>query len=546
VDATYDAVWILPAASWKNYFRMFTVALLAALLLATSATGYPSTFTRFFGTTPIPDQWLAASPSRWVQPITSAAEEQWLGLLPTWQRMKADAVNNQVVPFVDEVATVRVLGGWDAKVGHCNASCDIIDAKMKFRWDLLDARLDPWVRHLNRSVLMVLDNIPYVLTGGTWVLGRFGQSAPPDDSSQFHWFVRRVIGHVQQRYGANRVAQRFRFRVGTEPNGPRYGNVSQYFAAYSAAARAIKLMSPQSEVGAGNWETGGKHNGGTFETAFYRLAKKANISVDFIAQSDYVPATRTPGGRRDPCTIRSGIRALQSYAALYGKPDTAVEVQEFSPLTNREHRDSVEPGSFGVSFYFACWTVALHSGARRIFHWGAANERGAHGAGNLWTGYGWAMGMADLLVGRPMVSVTLPTTCKRGVYSLSSDNVTLITAFDPFRGTPPTAVLNVVVPHDVAFVYTFNSTVSPYDQMLAEATKLSFTEYDDGLPYAMSHMLNAAGKRWVKKPAVWNRFMAMQRATFIAAPSSLKKGDTLVLPIFTSVVLLEHAMNVSS
>lgn len=508
----------------------------AVLLLAAVCTASP-TFIRFFASTPLPDRNLAHTPSAWKVAVNSATET-WLSLLPTWDRLKATAVNGSVVPFVDEIVTVRVLGGWDAKYGHGNASDDIIDGDYRFRWELLDQRVDPWVFGANKSILFVLDNVPYVFTDGHPKLGPFGQDAPPANYSKFHWFVRRVVGHLKERYGATYVAERFRFRVGTEPDGPRYGNITQYKNSYRAAADAVKLESPRSPVGAGNWLHQTEHyaTDQVFEREFYTWTRAHNVAVDFVAQSDYVQGIHHSGGRRYPCFIRNGSDAMQTYARWYGKPAMPVEVHEFAPLYNVDRRTSSEPGSFGVSFYVACWAAALSSGVHRIFHWGTAHEGGV--SGELWTGYGWAMAMADLLVGREILAIDVPEGCQRGAFALASSGVTIVTAFDPYRFAAPFNV-SFRVPHNVSRVYTFDAAVSPFDTLLADAMRLGYTKYDDGLPYGIHALLNADGREWIRNRTVWDKYMGLQRTTFTASEQSLAAGDEVAIPGFTTLVLVE-------
>ena len=72
-------------------------------------------------------------------------------------------------------------------------------------------------------ILLVLDNVPFAFVAPeNRFFGSYGQSAAPDDPLEFAAFVGDFAAHLVTRYGLATV-ESFRFRLGTECDGPRFG-----------------------------------------------------------------------------------------------------------------------------------------------------------------------------------------------------------------------------------------------------------------------------------------------------------------------------------
>lgn len=175
------------------------------------------------------------------------------------------------LPFADACTVVRLLGGW-MKPGEDpyrdNDPDDLAGRDGKgevfYRWDLLKARLDPYVTQ-GYELTLVLDNIPHCFPErGLADSGKhYGQVAPPRDMAEWKAFVRAMCEEIQRLYGPE-IGKRLRFRMGTEMQDDRRfrGTFDQYCQVYDHAAAAVKEVFPEAEFGPfnrsmpqGNFET---------------------------------------------------------------------------------------------------------------------------------------------------------------------------------------------------------------------------------------------------------------------------------------------------
>ncbi len=162
------------------------------------------------------------------------------------------------LPFTDGITVVRLLGGWmDPKLDpqRTNDPNDLAGrdeaGKVFYRWDLLKARLDPYIEQ-GYELTLVLDNVPHCLPEPKRVDSgkHFGQVAPPRDMTEWYAFIRAMCAEIKRLYG-NEIQTRLRFRMGTEMQDDRRfaGTFEEYCQVYDHAAKAVKEVFPEAKFG---------------------------------------------------------------------------------------------------------------------------------------------------------------------------------------------------------------------------------------------------------------------------------------------------------
>ena len=202
-----------------------------------------------------------------------------LAVLPRWAALVPDA--NETVPFTDEHVAVRFLGGVSNfslatapdcvdRAGPPKASgvdvdgvwCDlvvrdVVTGVLRSRFELVRQRLDRFVA-AGLGVMIVLDNVPWAFVNSTdeGPCANFGcQYHPPDDPVEFGTWVGELAAFLASAYGHDFASTRVRWRLGTEANGPRWGDhgkfFDRYWDSYRHAMAAVKAqLRPTAQVGA--------------------------------------------------------------------------------------------------------------------------------------------------------------------------------------------------------------------------------------------------------------------------------------------------------
>ncbi len=106
--------------------------------------------------------------------------------------------------------------------------------------------------------------------------------SPPKSYPKYEAFIEAFVRHLRQRYGHKEVKTWY-FEVWNEPNIPNFftGDIEEYFKIYTAAAKAIKSVSPKYRVG-------GPATAGTgwiLETMDYCNTNK--VPLDFLSTHFY-------------------------------------------------------------------------------------------------------------------------------------------------------------------------------------------------------------------------------------------------------------------
>ena len=108
------------------------------------------------------------------------------------------------IPFADGLSVVRLLGGWEDKklpADRRNDPNDLVfrdDAGvLHYRWNLLKARLDPFVTNGYIQLTLVMDNVPYCLAKSP-TQGNYGQVAPPGNDQEWYAFIRDMCREMKR------------------------------------------------------------------------------------------------------------------------------------------------------------------------------------------------------------------------------------------------------------------------------------------------------------------------------------------------------------
>lgn len=220
--------------------------------------------------------------------------------------------------------------------------------------------------------------------------------SPPRDWSRWAELIRRLTGHLVERYGIGEVRQ-WCFEVWNEPNLKVFwtGTQADYFQLYELTAHAIKQVDPTLKVGGPATAAAGWIN------EFLEFARRTGVPVDFIS-------THTYGNL--PLNIRETART-------YGWDNLAIYWTEWG--VSSTHFKMINDSVFGAPFILhglkhaqrridalAYWVVSDQfeelGRPQRLFHGGF----GLLTVGNLRKPRFWAIALAEQL-GQNAVSIEL-------------------------------------------------------------------------------------------------------------------------------------------
>jgi hypothetical protein len=320
---------------------------------------------------------------------------------------------DQEVLYADHLNAVRLIGGWKEGGGAENpVPADVadlvytnLDGELQYRWEKLEARLDPYINAGYTNLTLVLDNIPYCFPSNI-VMESYGQVATPANFADWRTFVSNLCVKLIDLYGFE-TANRFRFRQGTEAQGTsRFaGTQEDYFKIYDHSAAAIKSVLPGARFGAFN-QAGGKSNPAGNNVNMVALAKHCasepnyatgtvGTPFDFISISSYIAnATHNHDPQAEARTCSNFFQAVQ---AVLPQP-VPFEVHECGILKCEADLETSEPGARGAAWYFHLVCCGLReAGVSRWFHWGAFDRFRESGVGlhYLMDSSGWLLAVLD-------------------------------------------------------------------------------------------------------------------------------------------------------
>lgn len=304
------------------------------------------------------------------------------------------------LPFTDGITVVRLLGGWmDNKLDphRDNDPNDLAgraaDGNIFYRWDLLKARLDPYVAQ-GYELTLVLDNMPHCLPKkGEADSGKhFGQVTPPKDIQEWYAFVRSMCEEIRRLYGMD-IESRLRFRMGTEMQDERRfnGTFEQYCQVYDHASKAVKEIFPKAKFGPFNRAMPHAHttefNGLVAGPVSYlkladHCANGTNTATgeigspfDFAPRSFYYFSSLDENGgfvniqpdQRLP-EFRRMWEAIEAVSPKY--KGISREVQEYGPHLNTEGGIyGLDTGVRGAAQNLDTLIGMKEIGADRVWHW---------------------------------------------------------------------------------------------------------------------------------------------------------------------------------
>jgi hypothetical protein len=324
------------------------------------------------------------------------------------------------VPFADHLSIVRLLGGYydggkegqpDLKVRERDLVYRDGTGHLAYRWDLLRARLQPYLANGYTNLTLVLDNLPYCFPKEPRY-GSYGQAGPPVDFKEWHAFITALCLELKSMLGNS--ANQLRFRVGTENNGrERFdGTMAEFLQHYDHAAAAVKEVLPGAKFGAFNISGANLkgiekiHNVNAFQLAEHcqraRLAGgNLPIPFDWVAYSRYF----RPGD--SPEVSARGCREIweEFERRVPQIKGVSREIHEFGIAPFGEVAKgqfvSAEPGALGAAMTCQMMLFLREAGINRLWHWGvqdAFRDR-KNKLQHLFTGPAWVMSVLEQMRG---------------------------------------------------------------------------------------------------------------------------------------------------
>ena len=361
--------------------------------------------------------------------------------------------------FADHLSLVRILGGFndgsdkgasDTAVRERDLAWRDGTGKIRYRFELLRPRLQPYLANGYDDLTIVLDNVPWCFPGQPGN-AKFGQRMPPLDTKEWQDFISAFCNELVAIMGREKAC-RLRFRVGTENGGRQRfdGSHDDYIRHYDATAAAVRGVLPEAKIGCYN--ISGVSLKGVREAHNVRpialaehCARKANRSdgrkptpFDWVAYSRYF----RPGDNAlaHACTCREVWEAFeQSVPELRG---ISREIHEFGLAPWGEVDQGVfasaEPGALGAALTCQMMLRLREAGIQRLWHWGVLDHlRGARDPVSILpTGQVWLMSVLEYM--RDGKSFLLPApdsrtgTCHLAIMTRTAEaDIFMASAYNP-------------------------------------------------------------------------------------------------------------------
>lgn len=323
----------------------------------------------------------------------------------------------QEVLFADRLLVVRLLGGWntDEHVGELNGSkaADVAyrddSGNIRYRWNLMFNRLEPYILNGYTDLTLVLDNIPWDFPTRP-EMGKYGQTSPPSSMQEWQSFTQALAEQLVARYGED-TASRFRFRLGTECEATKRfsGNQAQYTQLYVSTLKGIRSVLPHSQIGPCN-HSGGKDNmaGNNIDFSRFYADVAQEIGSDYKIADFFPVSTYYVQKKRERFIKASRVRNAKGLNERYWKKvmagipigDTpAREVHEAGLLVNTSAGTKGEQGVLGAAWYLKTLVDMQKIGVSGVAHWRVLDKVGGQTQHSVLTGTGWVLSVLEHLVG---------------------------------------------------------------------------------------------------------------------------------------------------
>jgi hypothetical protein len=367
--------------------------------------------------------------------------------------------------FADGLSIVRLLGGYlipgvsQKAVEERDLAYRDSDGKIRYRMQLLQPRLQPYLDAGYDELTLVLDNVPYCFPANPVAVG-LGQIMPPRDPEEWKAFIVEVARQIVVLLGPEK-ASRLRFRVGTENNSTdRWdGTQAQFIRHYKDSAAAVLQVIPQARISFYNISSAivqqiPTQNVNSFALAESCYAGDPPAPIDFIAFSSYY------WQENDPEQVGNQCRATWDE---FGKLVPALkncsrEIQEFGIatwlMTAAGQPSRSEPGALGAAQMLQMTFWLRAAGTRRLWHWNPLDTEIRDGEGilrSLPTGQAWAYLILEQMKGG---EAFLSPTASLGdgierlaVGSLKQDSaIIVVSAYDPSGATAAATMVEFSIP----------------------------------------------------------------------------------------------------
>jgi len=284
------------------------------------------------------------------------------------------------IPFADGLSVVRLLSASKTAedAGNAGGTMDLVyrdsAGHLQYRWDVLKARLDPYINLGYTDLTLVMDNIPWCFPSLP-IIGEYGQMGAPADYQEWYVFMKAMCAELKRLYGEATV-KNFRFRMGTEMQDARRwtGGFESYLQYYDLAAKAVQEEIPGAGFGPFNRSVPQKGEA----VSIVELAKhcaRANVPFDFMARSFYYFSSQPkPGvfGNIHPDQRTDELETLWEQLEQIDPKykNMSREVQEFGPhLSTEEGIYGFDTGVRGAAQTFHTVVQFREIGVDRLWHW---------------------------------------------------------------------------------------------------------------------------------------------------------------------------------
>ena len=470
------------------------------------------------------------------------------------------------VPFADSLNVVRLLGGWDYTKkrgelsGQKNADLVYVDnGKLRYRWNLLKGRLDPYINAGYENLTLVLDNIPWDLPKKS-KLKAYGQVNPPTNLKVWETFLEAMIQEMVRLYGYDTV-KNFRFRLGTEcQTKVRFnGTHKEYVNLYLSTQRAIEKILPDAKIAPFNLagrKTQLHKNNVDMKRFMSLIAIESNVSklhVDFLPVSTYY-VVRKKHKKNIKQLLDARTEANRRYFDILFDTSQKIftkEIHEFGVLNNSlEGVRSGEPGVRGAAWRMYMIQNMMENNISKLYHWGTFDRVSKDKY--LLKGNGWNYSILEYLAGGEVYSlpvVTKKSTHQKTLVVIKNKKVYILTAIFPdekdrkeLQDTTVSIPLEILPSFQVSNIkWTYlTSKTSVLDVIHDDFISNNLLEYnfskDLNIVASVKNMGGYAGKKYVLEH--WSRYknIIVDSLTLKPYAGQIKKKDKILELNFTTEV----------
>jgi hypothetical protein len=284
------------------------------------------------------------------------------------------------IPFADGLSMVRLLSASKTAedANKPGGTMDLVyrnsSGQLQYRWDVLKARLDPYINLGYTDLTLVMDNIPWCFPSVP-IIGEYGQMGAPADYQEWYAFIKAMCAELKRLYGEEPV-KHFRFRMGTEMQDARRwtGSYEGYLQYYDLAAKAVQEEIPGAGFGPFNRSVPQKGEA----VSIVELAKhcaRNNVPFDFMPRSFYYFSSQPKPGVFGNIHPDQRINELETLWEQIEQMDPKYknlsrEVHEFGPhLSTEEGLYGFDTGARGAAQTFHTVVQLREAGTDRLWHW---------------------------------------------------------------------------------------------------------------------------------------------------------------------------------